>query len=425
MSDIHLNFILEKIAESLDISPTDYKRAVKSYEAIGTWLEDGYEKGAYPKSTKKPDIYPQGSINLGTIIRPIRDGKETDFDVDLVCQLFSPLKEATPKEIKQQVGNRLNDNETYKSKMKPEGKRCWTVEYAESEGIGFHIDILPCIPDISNFKSYYNGSIHITHKDEDTELYQWKPSNPKGFAEWFGEKNKSFIEISLKQKKLIFEKLKAQQQENLIYASVQDIPDQLVRSPLQRAIQLMKRHRDMRFNGPGKYKPISMIITFLSASLFRGENNVFDAFINIIKRLEAYAGLVSDKYFRVSEEIAPLDLIRRKPNGEWEILNPTNPGENFADRWHEDNNARAIGFFNWISRLSSDINNIPLGKGTKELSDYLKTIFGERVSITAVKNWGDWLKTQRDSGELKMQSGTGLLGSIGSITTKGHKFYGD
>ena len=32
-------------------------------------------------------------------------------------------------------------------------------------------------------------------------------------------------------------------------ASVDDVPDQLVRTPLQRSIQIMKRHRDVMFNG--------------------------------------------------------------------------------------------------------------------------------------------------------------------------------
>ena len=45
--ETRLNEILRRIAESLDISPTDYERAVQSYGAVGTWLEDGFVDDVY------------------------------------------------------------------------------------------------------------------------------------------------------------------------------------------------------------------------------------------------------------------------------------------------------------------------------------------------------------------------------------------
>ena len=49
-----LNDLLRYIAESLDISPTDYKRAVDSYEAVGKCLEGGYDDNAYSGSYAAP-----------------------------------------------------------------------------------------------------------------------------------------------------------------------------------------------------------------------------------------------------------------------------------------------------------------------------------------------------------------------------------
>ena len=48
-----------------------------------------------------------------------------------------------------------------------------------------------------------------------------------------------------RQKELLFEAYG--QRQNFPYSREQDIPNALVRTPLQRAIQIMKRHRDIRF----------------------------------------------------------------------------------------------------------------------------------------------------------------------------------
>ena len=78
----YANF-LEKVAEDIDIAPSKYQQAVDRYKAVGHWLEDG----EYPGCADAPDIYPQGSFRLGTVVRPIRGGKEADYDIDLVCEL--------------------------------------------------------------------------------------------------------------------------------------------------------------------------------------------------------------------------------------------------------------------------------------------------------------------------------------------------
>ena len=74
-----VNSILQDIAEELDIPPSKYQQAVERYTSVGKWLEGGH----YPGSTGTPAIYPQGSFRLGTVVRPIRDGVETDYDIDL------------------------------------------------------------------------------------------------------------------------------------------------------------------------------------------------------------------------------------------------------------------------------------------------------------------------------------------------------
>ncbi len=68
--------------------------------------------------------------------------------------------------------------------------------------------------------------------------------------------------------------------------------------------------------------------------------------------------------FRFDEAMAKsaYTLITRTEDGKWYIPNPTNPGENFADKWHEEENgvrhARAKAFFQWVDWAKEDFLDI-------------------------------------------------------------------
>ena len=55
-----------------------------------------------------------------------------------------------------------------------------------------------------------------------------------------------------------------------MYASVDDVPVFAWKTPLQRSIQILKRHRDVMFWNSPNLRPISMIITTLSAHALPG-----------------------------------------------------------------------------------------------------------------------------------------------------------
>src|SRR5271167_4992069 len=71
---------LERLCIILQLTSTQYKDAESKYQAVGKWLS----APGSPLFICAPEIYPQGSMLLGTTIRPWR-GEE--FDLDLVCQL--------------------------------------------------------------------------------------------------------------------------------------------------------------------------------------------------------------------------------------------------------------------------------------------------------------------------------------------------
>src|SRR4030042_5018253 len=122
---------LEELAQELDISPSKHKQAVDRYQTVGSWLGASNS----PLHVYRPEVYPQGSFRLGTVVRPVRDGLEADYDIDLVCQLHRTKVVGHERDVKHSVGDRLKANSMYRDMLDKEGRRCWTLSYAEEDGV--------------------------------------------------------------------------------------------------------------------------------------------------------------------------------------------------------------------------------------------------------------------------------------------------
>ena len=409
-----LGQILQHVGEALDIPPSKYKQAVERYTAVGEWLKGG----EYSDATDTPRIYPQGSFRLGTVIRPYRSGKDASYDIDLVCDITSSKDSSMPSKVKQEVGARLKEKKTYERMLDEEGRRCWTLDYADEEdGVGFHLDVLPAVPEgiferneirksgvSSELRQH---SIAITDK-VGFGRYNWDTSNPRGYGLWFDGKNKKmFDQVALMQKRSIFKSTS-------VFASVEQVPDSLVRTPLQRLVQILKRHRDVRFDKQpnASAKPISIIITTLAAEAYRNEADPWLALEALISAVDGY---------RHS------NLIQER-NGEWYIPNPTNPAENFADRWNRDNGQRAKAFFDWIGFLKTDLLEMKSISSLPALQSHLELLFGQTQVRSAFKNMGDQLRQDTVDGQLKMVAGSGMLTTSpksSGIVVPRHNFYAD
>lgn len=388
--------LLERLAEVLDITPTQFKAAQDHYEAVGKYLS---ETGS-PLEKYKPEISPQGSFLLGTVIKPLSDKDE--YDIDLVCKLQGlNTGNTTQYNLKQLIGQRLKSHGVYAKMLDEEGRRCWTLVYAD--GTRFHMDILPSIPDDYSWLlslgvpfQFAKSAINVT--DMEAKNYKqydrdWPRSNPLGYAEWFKEQMKVQL---LEQKKIRAEKMRA---------SIDKVPDHEVKTPLQRAIQIFKRHRDVMF-GDNEHKPISIIITTLAAKAYKQEANLYDALLNLIDNMPRYieASMVNGKVVK------------------W-VGNPVNPKENFADKWIE-HPQREANFYNWLTRVKQDLTTAIQEKGLHLIAEKLKKPFGDRTITEAFKNASDAIRVQRENGQLKMAERTAILGSAGRISVPNHNFEG-
>jgi len=326
--------VLEEIAAALDIPPSLFEEAKDRYESLGDWLDrDESSLAAYD-----PAISPQGSFLLGTVTRPLTDADE--YDVDLVCLLKGTKAEFTQKSLKEAVGQEVALYVRARNMSKPveECRRCWTITYAD--GAQFHMDILPALPDAQRYqllleqhgyrelahdRALTGQAIAITDKTSPgyaQRTEDWPQSNPQGYAAWFRGR---MIAQLMERKRVLAE---AQR----IVASVDDIPDYKVKTPLQRAIQLLKRHRDLMFADEGEHKPISIIITTLSAHAYNEESTIAEALQSILTRMDQF--------------------IEYRGDEAW-VVNPVNPAENFADKWAEEPQKRE-NFYRWLEQARRD-----------------------------------------------------------------------
>jgi hypothetical protein len=141
-----------------------------------------------------------------------------------------------------------------------------------------------------------------------------------------------------------------------INASVEDVPDYQVKTPLQRAIQILKRHRDTVFSDD-EHKPISIIITTLAALSYDNEASLSLAMQKIVFGMEGF--------------------IQRQ-NGQAYIPNPVNPLENFADKWAEEPK-KEQRFRSWLEQLKSDYRLLLASHDLTSQRKLLETRFGERT----------------------------------------------
>ena len=377
-----LNFesVTEELYKQIDITPTQYELAKSHYEAVAKCLTD---------DCVATDVYTQGSFAFGTVIRPYKEGRDADFDIDLVAQSSEEKLNTEPRTLKKSVGKCLAESQYHKELLdRNEGRRCWTLHYAPRNGVGFHIDVLPCVHEEDDiirkitFKNIpiaiANKAITVTDFDKDENTYDWSTSNPRGLVDWFKNINAPYIEaVSDFQRRELVRKQ--------IYDSIEAVPELLLKSSLQRVIQLFKRHRDVRFDRQPDYdyRPISIIITVLVAQI-SAVKKLYDATVQellqaVVEELHQYSPLNQDFYTNAAEKLALRNamIIRRDRDG-WHLCNPVNPYENFAERWAEDGNARAKAFFKWVNWVRSDFEFNRADSADKFIS--LQKSFGESAT---------------------------------------------
>ncbi len=330
------NIILDELLDKLELPESAYDKAKSRYDDLGTWF-------SRQDSTIKdlnPHIFPQGSFRLGTAIRPLNGNEE--YDLDLSCKLRERVTKLShsQKQVKDLIKVELEsykDARGIKESVK-EKPRCWRLEYQDD--LKFHMDIVPSIPADENrrvkiFDSLEKGGVQNVLSSEISSLTSnitdnrhgsysricddWQVSNPEGYAKWFESRLDTGIRVDVLEK-----------------ARVDKIPLFKKRAPLQKAVQLLKRHRDQMFQGNDESKPISIIITTLAAKAYSGESDLESALSNVLVNMGKFISSSSPR-----------------------IANPVNPEEDFSDKWPTIEGQKLKleeWFWRWLDQAQRDFN---------------------------------------------------------------------
>jgi len=333
MNNTTKNRIIEEVAGSIDIPDSAYEKADARYKDLGAW----FGRPDAHSYVFNSHIYPQGSFRLGTVIRPVDDDEE--YDLDMGCRLRVGLtkKSITQQQLKNLVGSDLEEYRVERGiqEKREEKPRCWRLKYADK--LKFHLDTVPSIPETAERRRLINEAIvrtgttaeiasrvaDLTGAITDNRMWNykiihddWLLSNSEGFALWF--------ESRMRLAMALMESLALQAKA----AKLDELPAYRWKTPLQRCVQLLKRHRDVFFTDDQDGKPASIIITTLSARAYQGEANIADALETILTTMGALVNPTSPR-----------------------VPNPVNPAEDFADKWSDPASRRhniEAKFWQWL-----------------------------------------------------------------------------
>jgi hypothetical protein len=380
--------LLDKLCQEVEITDTQFKTATTRYETVGAWLS-----GSSSPHLEQVQIYPQGSIALGTAIKPLA---KNEFDVDLVCHLPGVGHTSSAQAVKQLVGARLKENATYKG-MLEEKQRCWRLNYANE----FHLDITPSI---LNPRCQQDGELV-----PDKALAEWKPTNPKGYI------NKFEQYAAIRPRFALLERNFAR----AAYDSVQPLPEPSMTKPfLKRIVQLLKRHRDQKFvrSNCADLAPISVIITTLAGwayakcSTQHTYTDEFDFITTVIREMPTF-----------------IKVEKRSGKPFYMVENETTAGENFADKWNQDPR-RAVAFYSWHADVLKSVESLLQIEGVDQFAESLLQKFGGKRDTVrdTLSKFIEPIGQARSRGLLGIAPSIGLITSpsYGAVAVPKNTFFG-
>ena len=357
--------ILSALAEELNISDTMYDRAVQSYSNLGEYLKKS-------NTDWMVEVYPQGSFEMGTVVKPLSD--EEQYDVDLIVLIKKPMLEA--KALRGEVTSLLEQYGRYEGKLEDK-RRCVRIQYSDSAQ--FHMDIACAREHLAQ-----SENVILISQHDNNGNYDFSPSNPSDYVAWFKE---AMRYSDLPEIRALFGKAAGE-------TDVKPLPLIKVHTTLQKAIQLLKRHRDIYFKDNSKNGPSSIIITTLCAL----------SYDYIVKNQ-----MQSDSiYETIKSMLENFNRFITVKDGDYHLDNPVLNGENFLTNWKDDGSLKR-DFDAWIDKATRDIIIDPanfIENNPSKLSKELSEGFGEGVSTRALNKYGQTMGALNEAGIIKIDTST-------------------
>jgi hypothetical protein len=367
--EAQIDDLLLRICLELQLDATRFKLAEANYQAVGKWLES-----QNLVAQLKPTIYPQGSMLLGTTVKPLFGD---EYDLDFVCELIcGTMFFRHPADALNVIEQALRASGVY-DPMVERKNRCIRLNYAHD----FHMDILPACKDPQN-----GGTCILV---PDTRLSDWTPSNPKGFGSWFdGRARQIMVRTMLDKAAPIPEQEPAER-----------------KPPLKLCVQLWKRWRDIFYKSNPEVAPISIVLTTLAGLIYLGEQSVVRAMGNVL-----------DETAKAARSAHPRLVV----------LNPSNSGEDLSERW--DSNPSAYRqFVSGITEFDAQWKALEQVRGIDKIARMLERLFGEEITIRVIEKQTRDIEASRSRNELGIKKASGIITGLGGASVeriRPNTFYG-
>jgi hypothetical protein len=376
------------LAGELDPPAAERSLAGHRYEDLGAFMQDVADE------SRDVQVYPQGSRNLGTTNAHPDTG---EFDIDLVFSIDFRKQELSQKELNERVGNLLGRYVRYQAQfngpltpsgLEP-GKRAWTLYYSD----GFHMDILPVVPDIDReLRDRRGDPSWLTDK----QLTRWQATNPRGFADWF---------------RAISHRERVARKAELAKAdvTVDALPDDEIKTTLQVTVQVLKFHRDRLFgDDPDELAPPSALITALAARAYEARTPQGGSLAHVVEEVVTYMPRLL-----VTDEAG--DLL---------VPNPVCGLENYADRY-QGRPDKLEALAEWIAGAASDLGRIATSHEMVRVSKAIDETFGDGLGARVTSKLARKMQVVRERGHLSSSGGSAGLLVDPTRPTRDHRFYGD
>jgi hypothetical protein len=340
-ANCHITVRPEEIAEAVDA----YKEVAKHLVAKLHWPDEAIK------------ILPQGSASTQTLIRSPNANEK--FDIDAVCRVdISRVTARNPMGFFLAIGEALQE---LKATAK---KRCWNIPFINRP---FYLEFTPSVPldtvpqqTLDAMAPRYRAapeyrSTALAVVDCPTE--SWKTSNPQGITKWVDDTSKLHLI-----RQMVMDAAFAEAAANITPVPEQEVE---ITDTLRVAIRLFKRHRDIcvrRGIIDAEFKPISIIIVTLLTTCYRGLAELRRSFDHPVEVLAELASLMPHLVLKL--------------NGEYRVDNPTVEGENFAERWNQDDGERYEAFVAWCEALAADLKLILEATDPQQISKRVREAFG-------------------------------------------------
>lgn len=366
----YIDTILLGVCKKLQLSPALYDQATERYETIAKTLGNDEAFNGI-----KLNIYPQGSFRLKTTVKPLSN---EEYDLDFVAEL--PITSTvTPIELYNHIVRILKHDGIHNNMVELKS-RCVRVNY----GNDFHLDIMP--------GKLINSDTHEIIVP-DKELKQWyHHSNPIGFADWFETQARTRLRLEMLEYR--------RDQAKIESVSEQEITEHL--EPLRRAVQLVKRYRDI-YCSENDAEPVRSIVI---CTLMGQISSFYGDTLYIIESFCHYVN----------------NLISHSVGQPFDVKNPV-VDEILTEKWHKNNNYD--DFVAMMKSMTKDIETLRRLSTNSDANKVVKKMFGESITNSVIKDYAQNLTKSRINGTLSVDTNGVLNNSNSGKQVKKNTFYGD